>query len=409
MLMVSVIDMKNIVVIGSGAGGATVAKELSKYEVSLTLIEKGPCIEAKKAYECYETLKTCVDLSKTACVGGTTLVTLGNAAKTSLDALKSLDIDLTKEFKEVEDELNVNTLPDSHFGEGTRKIMNAAGSLGFPVKKMPKFIDPRLCEPCGNCAFGCSKDAKWTALKFIEEAKNSGAKIVENTPITDIIVDNGKINGVKSYDKVFPADIVIVSSGAVETPILLRKIGINAGDNLFVDTFITIGGVLREVGFNQEIQMNALIEFDEFILSPHFSDILVDKLHKYGAGKKDIIGMMVKIKDEPSGKVRENKVTKYNTPKDVGLLAEGSAIAGSILTQLGVDPKTLVSTHARGAHPGGTAAVGRVVDKNLETSVKGLFVADASVLPEAPGAPPILTILALAKRLSKYIIKNLLN
>jgi len=398
--------MKNIVVIGSGAGGATVAKELSKYDVKLIIIEKGPYIKTKKAYECYETLKTCVDLSKTSCVGGTTLVTLGNAVKTSLDALNRLGIDLTQEFKEVEEELNVNTLPDSHFGDGTKKIMSTAKSLGFHIKKMPKFIDPKLCEPCGKCASGCPKNAKWTALNFVEEAKNSGAKIVENTPITDIMVDNGKIEGVRSHDKVFPADIVILSSGAVETPLLLRRIGINAGDNLFVDTFITIGGVLREVGFNQEIQMNALIEFDEFILSPHFSDILVQKLHKYGTGKKDIIGMMVKIKDEPSGKVRENKVTKYNTPKDVSLLAEGSAIVGSILTQLGVDPKTLVSTHTRGAHPGGTAAIGRVIDKNLETPVKGLFVADASVLPEAPGAPPILTIIALAKRLSRYIVKN---
>jgi choline dehydrogenase-like flavoprotein len=43
------------------------------------------------------------------------------------------------------------------------------------------------------------------------------------------------------------------------------------------------------------------------------------------------------------------------------------------------------------------------VDVNLETDIKGLFVADASVFPSAPGAPPILTIIALAKRLAKYL------
>ncbi len=90
----------------------------------------------------------------------------------------------------------------------------------------------------------------------------------------------------------------------------------------------------------------------------------------------------------------------------MALLAEGSALAGSILTEAGVDPNTLKSTHARGAHPGGTAAVGSVVDKNLETEISGLFVADASVLPEAPGAPPVLTIVALAKRLGKYLGQN---
>ena len=70
---------------------------------------------------------------------------------------------------------------------------------------------------------------------------------------------------------------------------------------------------------------------------------------------------------------------------------------------MGVEPSSITSTPIRGAHPGGTAAIGKVVDKNLETCIKGLFIADASVIPQAPGRPPILTILALAKRLSKNI------
>jgi len=47
------------------------------------------------------------------------------------------------------------------------------------------------------------------------------------------------------------------------------------------------------------------------------------------------------------------------------------------------------------------------VDKNLETRIKGLFIADASVIPQAPGRPPILTIVALAKRLSKNIVEEI--
>lgn len=90
----------------------------------------------------------------------------------------------------------------------------------------------------------------------------------------------------------------------------------------------------------------------------------------------------------------------------MGLIAEGSSLAGTILTEAGVDPSSLVSTPSRGAHPGGTAAIGEVVDDNLETEIDGLFVCDASVLPSAPGAPPVLTILSLAKRLGKYISTN---
>ena len=138
-------------------------------------------------------------------------------------------------------------------------------------------------------------------------------------------------------------------------------------------------------------------------MAPHYSGLLYNKLKKYGAGENDILGIMIKIADEGSGKVREDYIEKYSTAKDVSLLAKGSAAAGAILKEAGVDPNTLTSTIARGAHPGGTAAIGDVVNKNLETEISGLFVADASVFPKAPGAPPVLTIIALARRLARYI------
>jgi choline dehydrogenase-like flavoprotein len=55
---------------------------------------------------------------------------------------------------------------------------------------------------------------------------------------------------------------------------------------------------------------------------------------------------------------------------------------------------------AKGLHPGGTAAIGKVVNKDSQTEVDGLFACDASVPPVTPGLPPILTIVALAKRLA---------
>ncbi|MEN4017463.1 MAG: GMC oxidoreductase [Methanobacterium sp.] len=414
--------MKSIVV-GSGAGGATVAKELSKtsfllapkivdfrgfskYGSSTILIEKGPFTKAKHAHKHYDIMDVGTEVSRTFCVGGTTLVTAGNAVRTCKNFFKKIGIDLSLEFEEIEQELCIGVLPDTHFGEGTKRIMKAADSLGFEINKMPKFIDPDSCEPCGKCAFGCPKDAKWTGVDFVREAEKNGVIIIENTPVTDIIVSNGMVKGVKSYDKIFEADTVVLAAGAIETPRLLQKIGIESGNNLFVDTFVTVGGMLKNIEFNKEVTMNAFIKLNDIIMAPHYSEILVKKLEKFKAGKKDILGMMVKIKDQPSGKVTQSDVIKFNTANDVALLAKGSAIAGSILTEAGVNPKTLVSTCARGAHPGGTAAIGQVVDKNLQTEIEGLYVADASVFPEAPGAPPVLTIIALAKRLAKHINEN---
>ncbi len=44
-----------------------------------------------------------------------------------------------------------------------------------------------------------------------------------------------------------------------------------------------------------------------------------------------------------------------------------------------------------------------MLDDNLETKVKNLYCCDTSVFPEAPGIPPAMTIVVLAKRLAKRL------
>ncbi len=116
---------------------------------------------------------------------------------------------------------------------------------------------------------------------------------------------------------------------------------------------------------------------------------------------------MVKVEDDMVGSVdADGNVFKFNTIDDIRRLAQGCAAAGSILEKAGVDPTTMTSTIFRGAHPGGTAAIGDVVDKNLKTEIDGLYVGDASVIPMSPGKPPILLILALALRLANHLIEE---
>jgi choline dehydrogenase-like flavoprotein len=395
--------MKKVIVVGTGAGGATVGRELSKKGINVTFIEKGTFNDVSNAYKYYENSDVDVELLMTSCVGGSTLVTAGNAVRTCQKQFKNLGINLEKDFIEIEKEMRVSTLPDTHFGDGTKLIMENAESMGFKTQKMPKFIDPESCKPCGKCTFGCPRNSKWTSMEYVNDAINHGAELIDDTTITGLIIKNGEIKGVKNENKEFMADMVVLSAGGIGTPKILRRNGIEAGNNLFVDTFVTIGGYLKDINFNQEVLMNALIKLDDIILAPHYSSILYDNMQKIHAKQGDILGIMVKIVDESSGKVREDYVEKFSTSNDVSLLTKGSAVAGTILKESGVDPTTLTSTIARGAHPGGTAAIGEVVDKNLETEISGLFVGDASVFPRAPGAPPLLTIVALARRLARYI------
>lgn len=411
-----------VIIVGSGAGGATVARDLARAGVSVKVLEKGPAIKSKKAFEYYSPEEG-LDLLKTTCVGGSTLVAVGNAVRVLENELKDMGLDISLELDEIENELSVGPMSDSHFGKGTKILMESSESLGLNVQKMPKFIRSEDCSPCGQCSLGCPKNAKWSAADFMDEAQKEGAELISQTEVTELIIENGKIKGVKAiknYQETeseelsqkepqeieFFSDIVILAPGAVETPRLLQKAGIEAGKTFFMDTFITVGGILENIGFKDEVQMNALIVRENFILAPHYSAFLSQVLQTKGAKDKDIIGFMVKIPDEMSGYVDLDNVVKENTLQDVRFLAEGAALAGSILVKAGVNPDTLVSTHPRGAHPGGTAAIGSIVNNNLETGIKGLFVSDASVLPVAPGAPPILTIMALAKRLAKHIISQ---
>ena len=231
--------MKNVIVIGSGAGGATVARELTLKGVSVTLIEKGEYITPDKAFQCYDNLNVGVELLKTSCLGGTTLVTAGNAVRTCQKEFKEMGIDLYHEFEEVEGELNVGKLPDTHYGVGTLKIMEASSSLGLDMEKMPKFINPEECIPCGKCALGCPRNAKWSSLDFLIEAEKKGLQIIDNTEVTRVITSNGQLKGVEVFNpekcvkEEYDADRVIVCSGAVETPLLLRSAGLVAGEHLF--------------------------------------------------------------------------------------------------------------------------------------------------------------------------------
>jgi choline dehydrogenase-like flavoprotein len=114
---------------------------------------------------------------------------------------------------------------------------------------------------------------------------------------------------------------------------------------------------------------------------------------------------MVKIKDDLSGKItKRGWINKYITDTDRKKLKRGIEQSRQILKHAGaynIYDCTIVA-----AHPGGTAKIGDVVDSNLKTKFDNLYVCDCSVIPESWGRPPIITIIALGKRLGKYIISS---
>ena len=400
-----------IIIVGTGAGGAIIARELAKDGVPVTIIEKGPYIESKDAFEYYDTYNSSVDLLTTTCIGGATIVSMSNMVRALDSELLDYGVDLSDAYEYVEELVGVHQLDDSHIGRGTQLFLDAGRELGLNTLKMPKAIREKDCIQCGKCAFGCPSDAKWSGKDFVDEAVEAGAELITEAEVTDVIVQDNKACGVKyvkdGEEITLKADKVVLSAGAIGSTLILREAGIDAGRQLFFDPFVSVGGYLKDINFNTEVQMAGLVIGKNFVLSPHFSSFIKGNIDDEKVDDKDILSIMVKTADECKGYVDDDgDVVKINTIEDIRYLAEGVATAGFILEKAGVDPNTIGSTVYRGAHPGGTAPIGQIVDSNLETEIEGLFVSDASVLPISPGKPPILTILALSKRLSDYLKEN---
>jgi len=207
---------------------------------------------------------------------------------------------------------------------------------------------------------------------------------------------------------------VVLCAGGVGTPVILQKSGIEAGEGLFMDLLVNTYASTRGLNLVHEPTMalvNAQFHEDRgFILSPFVSHARGLRMAEAGlsgatASDKNLLGMMTKVTDQRAGRVYpDGSLSKPVMPLDREKLDEGSALSREILTRAGGDPKSLLVSKVQGAHPGGTAAIGEVVDQNLETKLSGLYCCDASVLPQAPGLPPMLTIGALGKYLGRQLV-----
>lgn len=128
-----------------------------------------------------------------------------------------------------------------------------------------------------------------------------------------------------------------------------------------------------------------------------------------GSWRKPMDGMvslMIKMADEEQGSVERGKVRKTLTARDQEILKRGVDDCRKILLQMGVHEEDIILGTLNSGHPGGMLPLTSSEAETLHNSLlpDNLYVADASLLPRSLGLPPMLTIMALAKRISKVII-----
>ena len=417
-------------VVGSGAGGATVARELSRAEKDVLVVEAGKYEEHvgtfrdslryfdTTGYKTPRTSREGVILWRTIMAGGSTVVSCANGTRCLQEEFKDLGIDLEGEFKEAEREMRIAPTPERLLSEASLSMREACSSLGYRMDPMPKFLDFSKCTQCAQCTFGCLQGAKWTALDYLNDALEVGAEVLYETPVEEVIVRDGKAAGVRGRGREgyveITADTVILAAGALATPVILQNSGVEcAGKGLFIDVFVNVYGLIDGMHQAREPSM-ALVDHefhDErgFILSPYMNTNRTVRFMEAGrkgfmAPTDKLVGIMVKTADDSSGEVYPNgSVSKGITHDDQKRLDDGSSVAREILEEMGAKPGSIFVSKPQGAHVGGTATIGTVVDGYLETKIRNLHVCDASVLPKAPGMPPILTIVALAKWLGKAL------
>ncbi len=422
--------MRKAIVVGSGAGGATVAKELQGH-YDVTVLEAGKAFqpfgmelewlgklrqlglffderEIQLVFPAYHTRRAAdkMILVNGSGLGGTTTICTGNGLRMDRD-LRALGINLDAEFDEIYREIPVTTAHQKKWHKVTRQLFAIFQEMGLDPQPMPKMGEYERCLHCGRCQLGCPNGIKWDSRRFLKAAQEKGAQVIKNCPVERVAIEGRHATGVWVKNgwtrRFFPADLVILAAGGLGTPVILDHSGISCEPRLFVDPVLCVAARSPKSMQHKDITMPFVSTHDRIILSPYFDHLSFFFNRDWRLPAGDIVSIMIKLADDAVGSISGEGVEKTLTEQDRCRLDEGVSICKEILHRFGArDEDTFLGTVIAG-HPGGMLPLTEreAAIFHSDRLPQNLYVADASLLPKPLGNPPILTIIAMAKRISK--------
>lgn len=276
----------DVVIVGTGAGGASAAYEFSRQGLGVAIIEEGSYYDRsdfdgdifnmiKKLYRNMGATGTLgnaiipMPLGKN--VGGTTTINSGTCMRTPASVLKTWQqeglTDITEEemepyFKEVEEILKVQPAESKYVGPIGDVVKKGADALGY-TKNGPLSRNAEGCDGQGLCQFGCPTGAKQsTNVSYIPNALREGATLYTQIKVRRLLRKGNEVQGVVGYGKnskgksvkiIVRARKTIISMGTIYTPDFLKYNGIKnpfLGKNLSIHPSGVLTALYNDVNFN---------------------------------------------------------------------------------------------------------------------------------------------------------------
>lgn len=416
------------IVAGSGPGGASAARAMTRGGMRVLILEQGSA--APVAGTVGQMARFAAIPGRGAFVhrdasllvqgvnaGGSSTLNFATAADPPAAMFAAHGIDLSGPLARLRAQLPLGPLPDHLVGPMATRIMQGARSLGLEWHKLDKMIRPQACRSgCWRCAYGCPFGAKWSARDLLDEAVRQGATLLDGARVQRAIIDNGVATGVEFVRggelQRAHARIVVLAGGGVGSPRLLHASGLGPRTSAFFsDPVVAVMGTVDDIDGGAEVPMAAGLRLDDEGVS--LADLTLPRPMYQGfaaqVGRFDrllahrrTLSIMVKIRDEIGGEVGPRWVDKTLQPADRQKLDRGVAIARGVLAACGA--RHVFKTWHFAAHAGGSVRIGDGVDSNLQARAANLYVCDASVIPQAWGLPPTLTLLCLGERLGEHLL-----
>jgi len=280
-----------VVVVGSGAGGATVAAELAEAGVDVIVLEEGGYHPTGSfTAETGRALRTLyrdggggmaigrpsVLFAEGRCVGGSTVVNGGMSWRTPtrvLDrwaeqegVLAISEEDLDPYFARVESLLSVGLQDPETIGRDSELFKAGADAKGWNI--VPNRRNQLHCAGTNSCTTGCPTGAKRSMLvTSVPRALSLGARLFADCRVDRVTRSGPAVTGVTGH-VVRPggrngpaitvrARTVIIAGGAIQTPALLLRSGLRSASG--------------QLGRNLSLHPNAMVTafFDEDVTGWH--------------------------------------------------------------------------------------------------------------------------------------------